>query len=446
MPRLNQAAYDLLAAEVKRLSAANPALNVQRELTLKRLLRLCHQQGTPVTAAEIEAQLDLLPKFDPKVIARAARLNGAAGASGAWGVVGGAFANLAIAGGVISALVGGVWLANLPYPMIRWPVSKVAPMLLLPSFMEMDRHYRLATSLVEQSDQLVNRATGAADIKLGKEKVTAAQKSLDKLPVWFLGYFPQRYCTMFSCSWQFTLDEFEGARKQIGRMEAKVFQEEQALGKLDTATESLANAKSLYATVPNQVEAIALWQSAVDSLTQIPPETLAGRLAQTQLIAEQRDFGHMANTAAGSAESRKMLQAARNHAKLAVETAQNPPHLVEVWEKSVGQWRAAIAELETISRENPSYLDAQALKAQYQDQLGDIQIRLQQEQRSTQAFDQAQSEYVNLVASSDPTRPGGADRAAYRAKLQRIFDLLSKVQNGTTAYPKAQAMQKELTN
>ncbi len=444
MPRLNRSAYDLLAAEVKRLSAANPALNVQRELTLKRLLRLCNQEGTPVTAVEIEAQLELLPGFDPNVIARAARLNGSSGGmdnfwSGVGSVLTGVLIKGAIASGVLGAIAGGVWLANLPYPMIRGPVSKVAPMLLLPSFMKMDRHYRLATSLVEQSDQLVNQATGAADIALGKEKVIAARASLDKLPVWFLGYSPQRYCTMFSCSWQFTLDEFATARKQIGRMEAKIFQEEQALDKLDIASESLATAKGLHATVPDKTEAIALWQSAVDNLEQIPSATLAGRLAQTQLVAEQRDFLQIAATSAGSAKSNTMLQSAKNYANQAVKTAQKAPHPPEVWEKAAGQWQAAIEELNTVARDNPSYLDVQKLKAEYHASLGEIQIRLKQEQDSQKAFENAESSYVALVSSRDRT-------SLDRGQLQMIFNALGKVKNGTTVYAKAKTMERQLLN
>lgn len=103
--------------------------------------------------------------------------------------------------------------------MIRRPVAKTAPILLLPSYLKMDRNYRGAIAKVEQADQLVNRATSSADLKLGQEKVNQAQKHLDALPVWFLGYEPKMYWTMFSFGWKFTLDEFEAARAKIGRDE-----------------------------------------------------------------------------------------------------------------------------------------------------------------------------------------------------------------------------------
>ena len=88
-----------------------------------------------------------------------------------------------VAAAGVASLAGIIWLVNLPYPMIRRPVAKVAPILLLPSYISMDRHYREAISNVEEADQLVNRATSDADIQLGDEKVQLAQKNLDALPV-----------------------------------------------------------------------------------------------------------------------------------------------------------------------------------------------------------------------------------------------------------------------
>jgi hypothetical protein len=109
--------------------------------------------------------------------------------------------------------------------MIRRPVARTAPIILLPSYISMDRNYRQAIAKVEQADQLVNQATSAADLELGAEKVQQAQKHLDALPVWFLGYEPRLFMTWFRFSWLFTLDEFKAARASVGRMEAKVFQE-----------------------------------------------------------------------------------------------------------------------------------------------------------------------------------------------------------------------------
>ncbi|MFN6498842.1 MAG: hypothetical protein RMX65_017850 [Nostoc sp. DedQUE01] len=43
---------------------------------------------------------------------------------------------------LIGIPVGVIWVANLPYAVIRRPVARNAPILLLPSYMSVDRHYR----------------------------------------------------------------------------------------------------------------------------------------------------------------------------------------------------------------------------------------------------------------------------------------------------------------
>jgi hypothetical protein len=55
--------------------------------------------------------------------------------------------------------VGVVWLANLPYPVIRRPVARTAPILLLPSYMSVEANYRQAIASVEQAEQLIENAT-----------------------------------------------------------------------------------------------------------------------------------------------------------------------------------------------------------------------------------------------------------------------------------------------
>jgi hypothetical protein len=116
---------------------------------------------------------------------------------------------------------------------------------------------------------------------------------LDNLSVWFLGYYPQRYCSLFSCRWQFTLDEFEQARERVARLEAVVFQDQNALVPLNEAKKALLTAKQQYEQAKNTKDretAFALWQAAIDQLDQISEQILAGKTAQTQLVAFKSDF------------------------------------------------------------------------------------------------------------------------------------------------------------
>jgi hypothetical protein len=283
--RLNQKAFNILTAEIEKTAAQDSiAGEVAQKIALKRLNKLREREGKPVTAAELKELLsDILPDFNYRTIAKAVEVNRSP--SSLWLMP-------KIAVGLIS-IAGFIWLLNLPYPMIRRPVARIAPILLLPSYISMDDNYRKAVTLVEQADQLINQATSMADLELGTEKVQQAQKHLDALPVWFIGYEPRVFRTWFHHGFLFTLDEFKAARATVGRMEAKVFQEKNAMNQLQQSEVLIERAKQDYQQANNSVakqEAIALWQTGIDQLTQLPPSTLAGNVATTKLNAYRRDF------------------------------------------------------------------------------------------------------------------------------------------------------------
>ncbi|MDB9526661.1 hypothetical protein PN498_11720 [Oscillatoria sp. CS-180] len=428
MSRLNNQAYEILAREVERL-VQDPLEGVRRDIILRRLNRLRQQDGPPLTYAQIKAELeDIFPEFDDNVLRRAARVNQR---TGRWGVIRNTALGLAIT-------AGGIWVLNLPYPMIRWPVSRTVPIVLLPSFLSMDHHYRQATSLVEQADQLVNQATSAQDIELGADRAQQAQKSLDKLPVWFLGYYPRTYCSLWNCSWRFTYDEFETARKDIGRIEAKVFQEDNALDLLEQGTAAVETAKQQYQSAtetPVKLDAAAAWQTGLDMLNEIPSETLAGRMAATRLEAYQRDFNQVSGLLAGGSRTSTLIDAAKQFAWTASEEAQNPPHSAETWERITGLWQQAIARLEQVPVEDAGYNEAQRMLAEYQNKLGVIQEQLVKEQRSRQALESAQQKNIELA-----DRVQNLDAARYAGALQSIVNDLNRVEPGTTAYEPAQQL------
>lgn len=407
------------------------------------------------------------------------------------------FGKIKFAAMLMAGTAGGVWVVNLPYPMIRKPVAQVAPILLLPSFMSMDHHYRGAIDSLEQADQLVSRATSTADIELGGEKVKAAKKHLKNLPVWFLGYYPQRYCSLFSCSWQFTLDEFEQARKRVARLDAVVFQDKNALIPLNEAKKDLLAAKLQYEQATNTKDresAIASWQIAIDQLEEISQQTLAGKTAQTQLTAYKRDFDNarIGNFIAAAQEfdleaqkvqptksqaaselwlqainrleqvpndnpryldAQKLIAAyqvkqktvvdtrsgtyvegAKQFALAAAKASQNPPHTALEWEQIGNLWEKAIRQLENIQVQEPSYVEAQKLLAQYQTNLGIINNRRQIESDSQQILNQANKEIQRLIASTP------ADNNEIKAEIHGIITQLNSVKSGTTAYPEARRL------
>lgn len=413
------------------------------------------------------------------------------------------FGKIKFAAFLLAGTTGVMWVVNLPYPMIRKPVAQVAPLLLLPSFMSMDHHYRGAIDSLEQADQLVSRATSSADIELGGEKVKAAKKHLDNLPVWFLGYYPQRYCSLFSCSWQFTLDEFEQARQRVGRLEAVVFQDKNALVPLNDATKALATAKQQYQQAKNTKDretAIASWQVAIDKLDQISQQTLAGKTAQTQLVAFKRDFEYArvssfitaaqefdleaqkiqpTNSQVASelwqqaiyrlekvpnenpqyVDAQKLIAsyqvkqktvvdprsttyiaAAKQYALAAAKASQNPPHTVQKWEQIGDLWEKSIRQLENIQVSEPSYVEAQKLIAQYQTNLGTIKNRRQAESDAKETLNEANRAIQRLIASQS------SNKNEIKAEIIRIMNQLSNVKSGTTSYNEAQRLLKLADN
>jgi len=271
-------------------------------------------------------------------------------------------------GGLFLGLAGLIWLANLPNPMIRWSVTKTFPPLLLPSYISMEQHYRQAIALSEQSDQLINHPTSYADFGLGTEKVKQAQKHLEALPVWSLGYYPQFYCQWANCSWRFSLDEFKALRANVARMEAKIFQEENAQTALEAAEQTLNQAKHQYqqaTTTEDKDQARDAWQAAIDRIKQVPAATLAGDKARSQIVAYERDFEQVAGTT--------LIAAAQQFAIQAEKLQQKPPQTPADWKQVQNLWQEAINRLNQIPLKDPGYLQAQRLLATYQTNLDTAQ-------------------------------------------------------------------------
>lgn len=300
---------------------------------------------------------------------------------------------------LIGVPVGIVWFVNLPYPMIRRPVARTVPILLLPSYVSMDHNYRQAIASVEQAGQLINNATSPADIDLGEQKVEQAQESLDALPIGFLNDFPEyRY---WWYDWRFSSSQFNAARITVGQLEVKVFQEKNAQNVLLEAEQALNIAKQQYQQATTSVDksvAIANWQASLDQLTQIPSQTLAGRTAQQKLVAAERDFQEVVGLAAGNERVSIMIQAAREFGSQAAQEGQNPPHSVAEWQQVEHLWEEAIARLERVREDDlAGYEVAQPLLAEYRRNLGVIQVRRQAEQDSAQAL---QSDKLRLLDCS----------------------------------------------
>lgn len=431
MVRLYNQSFEILKTELKKCAEKDLVGEVGEKIVLKRLEKMRSQPGESLTLDELKNLVsDQFSAFDEVVLQKAAKANHP---PGIWHT-------LALGTAILGGFVGLVAIANLPYPMIRFPVSKTVPILLIPSYISMDYNYRQAVSLVEQSDQLINQATAITDIELGVEKVAKAQQHLDKLPVWFLGYYPQAYCSFMGCTWRFTFDEYEGARKNIGRMESKIFQEKNAYQEYIEAEQLINESQNNFSKLPpgnEQQQMISLWQNAIDKLDKIPSQTLAGKLAQKDLETAKRDFQQQLGFVAGSIKGNTLIDAGMQFGIQAAKASQNSPHTAQKWEQVIKLWEEAIDRLKQVPTDNPNYSDAQKKLAEYESNLGVSKIRLQAEKEAVELVKQAKSaiaQWQTLARSKDP------NIGSLIGQLTGIISILEQVPAGTTVSAEAQKL------
>jgi hypothetical protein len=342
---------------------------------------------------------------------------------------------------LIGIPVGVIWVANLPYAVIRRPVVQNAPVLLLPSYINVDHHYRQALVTVEQAEQLIEKATSPADLALGEQKLQQAQKHLNELPTWFVSDLSEYRYWWYDR--HFSIYGFNASRRLVGQLEAKVFQEKNAQTLLADNMQALLNAKQQYqqaTTVSDRKTAIATWQTALNQLEQIPSQTLAGKTTRNQLDDYKREFKEVVGLAAGNERISALITAARQFSWQAAKAGQNPPHPVSEWRQIEHLWEEAIERLKDVpTNDVAGYAQAQELLAIYESNLGQVKVRRQAEADAVEALSAAQREIENLLASI-PDDSQTLDRNRVSSQLQSIIHQLEKVQNGTTAYLKAQEL------
>ena len=498
MYRLNKQAYNILLEEIQRCAAKDEIGKTEKQIVVKRLTRMRLEKGEPAKLDELSDIIsDVYPQFSEKVLKQAAALNQPPNGFNK-------FINQTIwIAALLSIPTGILWLLNLPYPMIRQPVAQKAPILLLPSFWTMDRSYRGAINSLEQAEQLLNRSTSTADIERGSKKVKQAQKHLNNLPVWFLGYYPQTYCSIFGCVWKFTFDEFKVARERAARLEAIAFQDVNALKPLQAVEHSIKEAKQQYQqakNIPEREKAIAAWQMAINQLNLIPQQTLAGKQARAKLKVYKQEFQNALvasfisaaeefNTEAekikatqpqaaaellkqavthlnkvpqenpryleaqklsaiyqvqiktvANSDGGNYIKAAKEFALAAAQASQNPPHRAETWGEIAKLWQTAIRQLEKVTVKEADYIKAQKLLAKYQRNLGIIQTRQQMEIEAQQKLEQANRQIQSLIANP------GSNPQQFKAKIQGVINQLKTISAGTTTYQEAQQLLKSAYN
>ncbi|MBV6626140.1 MAG: hypothetical protein KI793_24925 [Rivularia sp. (in: Bacteria)] len=288
MYRLHNKAFEILREEIEVCSSNDKKGKQKRLIALKRLQQMRLNPGRRAKLNELrDAVVDVFPIFSETALKEAAKANRKPS-------IFGKFKYLAIG---LTGVAGVVTVLNLPHPNIRWFVAKTAPILLVPSHMNMDFHYWGARNSVQEAQIMLKSAANFSDIKQVENKIAEAEQHLSHIPIWFLGYYPEVYCQNFSCSWNFSFDEFENIRTQIIHLETKTIREKQAFIPLVEAQQVYRGAKrklSIAKTQKQKQLAMFSMQSAIKTIAEVPSGTLAKKKAETQLKAYKRYYEQVA--------------------------------------------------------------------------------------------------------------------------------------------------------
>ncbi|NUN63456.1 hypothetical protein HCU40_01555 [Pseudanabaena biceps] len=354
-------------------------------------------------------------------------------------------------GVLVGIPVGIIYVVNLPYPAIRQPVAKAAPLLLLPSNMAIDANFKKGQATIEEARQLIETPTSSADLDRGEIKLKEGKTALDEIPAWYIADWADysRGYNGWGYDWRFTPTSLQSARIKAGQLEAKVFQEKNAQITLTDAEQSINMAKTVFQQAAKPLDkkmAIQNWQVAIDRLAQIPPQTMAGRRAQQLIVTSTRDLKEVGGLAAGNEKSLSLISAAEGFAKKAAESGRNPPHSITRWTETAKMWQEAINLLGNISDNDvQGYAEAQRQLTEYRASLSEVRVRLQNEQESVQALERANRNLTALWANL-PKDGKELNRNQAIGNFSAVNNELEKVKSGTTVYLQAQKVQLEVQN
>lgn len=169
---------------------------------------------------------------------------------------------------------------------------------------------------------------------------------------------------------------------------------------------------------------------------------MAGRKAQQIVATSTRDLKAVAGLAGGDEKVFLLISGAEEYAKKAAESGRNPPYTSDRWSETALMWEKAIRQLEKIPSDN---LEVQSRLADYQKNLGEVNVRLKKEQEAVQALDRANQKLKILWASLPlPKERKDFNPNQAMGSLIDINNDLDKIAKGTTVYVKAQEIKMQV--
>jgi hypothetical protein len=385
MGRLNNRAYQILLTEIQKCTNNDPLSKLEQKMLLEEIEKLRVEQGSPITRVELRKLIiPTYPQFSEKIFQKAAKANLKKDGGGFFkflaGVVIGV-SGLLIMGGVGLFILVSFLSSTESEPAVQNSPTPSTP---TPTVMNTEEHYQQAKELLDQTETLINQATGTEDLTLSEEQLNKAKKHIDQLPALQTVSSSQTVSTR---------------RKKKQRYQQSYVQ---------------------HTTYEDRDQRFAAIRYRYEQI-------------QAQVLQKKQSL------VADSQKNNTLIQAAKQFAWQAAKAGQNPPHSTAKWQEIENLWSEAIRRLGEISVGNPGYAEAQKLMASYQANLGSVQTRRKVEEESLQALESAQRQIESLLAQT-PTDAKSVDRNRTISSIQSIINELEKVQKGTTSYQKAQEL------
>jgi len=173
---------------------------------------------------------------------------------------------------------------------------------------------------------------------------------------------------------------------------------------------------------PQFSRAVSQAAGAQEKASALPPLV---EVAQTSKIApSQRQTG------------KDFIAIAKDYGWQAALASQNAPHPTEKWADISRLWQLALHNLDKIETQHPSYAEAQQIKTQYQQNLAAIRQRYQREQSAHQRVQSLQAALTELEGWQ--TNANASETK--RSQMQAIVSRLSTIPASTVAYRQAQQL------
>lgn len=469
MPRLSDRAFQIVKNEIERCYTDSPEDQIERIILLARLQTLRARKGKPLTRAQIWEELsDIAPNFDLEVLSEAANVDTdspAVGASIGIGAVAVLVSTAIGMDGISANATGAVTVAGSgggaaaegtraqPNAASQETRSNI-PRLNIPGLNSVSRvRARFSTT---QKKVPVNYFDTAKSI--GWQAALRSQNpphsaahwgqtaALWRKALYQLSQVPEQDANFAAAQEKIALYQSNLQQVESRQRAVEVAQQNKLPALSSTPVQVARNpvpiSDASNASAPEATAAIAATPSSSAELSLA--EAASSEKSSSEKVAKQSGKSDAqtalpvstqatAPTPQFSAQREDPLKVAKQYGWQAAVASQNAPHPPQQWADISRLWQTALLNLDKVDLGHPDYLEAQQVKARYEQNLAAIRQRYQQEQSANQRL---QSLSATLSEIDQTLAPG----ATKYTQLKAIASRLQTIPAGTEAHQQAQQL------